>query len=708
MISNPPMTIDHAPHLLWLVLLLAGLGLARFRQKLSWGQALCTGLAALLLSIAALNPQRITQQHQPQPTQLLVLGEASPAQAEQLKQWQAAHPEIAVQNIPLPPPDAGKLTGDLRQLLPSSLASSGGLLIIPDTQRVGEQAVGELADWLRQRHIAGHLWLNPPGESTDGAGASADAYRLEILSAPSFALVGQAPTIQVKLLPPSTPPAPAANLVLVVEGERGAAQSVTITADQAQEITLPPLLPGTQQYRLVAKQADGTVLAGNPQQLLTLNGITQRLRILLVSSQPWAGGRVWRELLKSDPAVDLVHFTILRRPTSRDPANSNELALIPFPVDQLFGQQLNQFDLVVFDQDTANSPINPDVYGPALQRYVENGGALLVQMGTSSSEAVDVPKLPGPLLAPLLPVKCQAVLAKAFAVEPSQISASHPITQLFYNDNPRGRWNQGCIAGPNPAAASAASATTLLQDKAGHPMLVVASLGKGRIAQLLSDDLWLWNRQVDGGGPARPLLRNLIGWLRHENAFEARELIIDSDDNSIFWRQEHAINSDAPEPPPITVSEPDGTDTVLEWQKEPTSKPADAPLWSTSFPRVEDGLYSFTTNPQDPQKIARYFVMKETFVESDDRRPADLTAWKNLAEQSGGLVLAADASLPEPILLKTPPDQSAQKAGFWLRQNLATQLLSSQKTPIIPLAFLLVPALLLLLASWLGRVGRRK
>jgi hypothetical protein len=119
-------------------------------------------------------------------------------------------------------------------------------------------------------------------------------------------------------------------------------------------------------------------------------------------------------------------------------------------------------------------------------------------------------------------------------------------------------------------------------------------------------------------------------------------------------------------------------------------------------------LYSFTTNPQDPQKIARYFVMKETFVESDDRRPADLTAWKNLAEQSGGLVLAADASLPEPILLKTPPDQSAQKAGFWLRQNLATQLLSSQKTPIIPLAFLLVPALLLLLASWLGRVGRRK
>jgi hypothetical protein len=204
-------------------------------------------------------------------------------------------------------------------------------------------------------------------------------------------------------------------------------------------------------------------------------------------------------------------------------------------------------------------------------------------------------------------------------------------------------------------------------------------------------------------------LRNLIGWLRHENAFEARELIIDSDDNSIFWRQEHAINSDASEPPPITVSEPDGTDTVLEWQKEPTSKPADAPLWSTSFPRVEDGLYSFTTNPQDPQKIARYFVMKEkpeAAASDNQQRPADLTAWKNLAEQSGGLVLAADASLPEPILLKTPPPD--QNAGFWLRQNLATQLLSSEKTPIIPLGVLLVPALLLLLASWLGRVGRRK
>jgi hypothetical protein len=98
--------------------------------------------------------------------------------------------------------------------------------------------------------------------------------------------------------------------------------------------------------------------------------------------------------------------------------------------------------------------------------------------------------------------------------------------------------------------------------------------------------------------------------------------------------------------------------------------------------------------------------MKETFVESDDRRPADLTAWKNLAEQSGGLVLAADASLPEPILLKTPPPD--QKDGFWLRQNLAIQLLSSQKTPVIPIVYLLVPALGLLLASWLGRVGRRK
>ena len=71
---------------------------------------------------------------------------------------------------------------------------------------------------------------------------------------------------------------------------------------------------------------------------------------LLKRNLPNTGERVWRSLLKADPAVELVHFTILRPPTKVDNTPADQLSLIAFPVDELFNRKLNSFDLVIFDR----------------------------------------------------------------------------------------------------------------------------------------------------------------------------------------------------------------------------------------------------------------------------------------------------------------------------------------------------------------------
>ena len=74
--------------------------------------------------------------------------------------------------------------------------------------------------------------------------------------------------------------------------------------------------------------------------MFAVNGVRDRLKVLLISGEPYPGERTWRNLLKSDPSVELIHFTILRPPNKQDATPINELALIAFPVDELFDIKL--------------------------------------------------------------------------------------------------------------------------------------------------------------------------------------------------------------------------------------------------------------------------------------------------------------------------------------------------------------------------------
>ena len=130
---------------------------------------------------------------------------------------------------------------------------------------------------------------------------------------------------------------------------------------------------------------ENELAADSNRAVVNIEGVRDKLRVLLVSGKPHPGERMWRNLLKSDANVDLVHFTILRPPEKgSDGTPINELSLIAFPVADLFGRRIKDFDLIIFDR-YAQQSILPYVYLENIANYVRDGGALLMAEGPEFS-----------------------------------------------------------------------------------------------------------------------------------------------------------------------------------------------------------------------------------------------------------------------------------------------------------------------------------
>ena len=235
----------------------------------------------------------------------------------------------------------------------------------------------------------------------------------------------------------------------------------------------------------------------------TINGVRDRLRVLLVSGEPHAGERTWRRLLKADPNVDLVHFTILRPPEKDDLTPLNELALIAFPVRELFQVKLREFDLIVFDR-FSNRGMLPLAYLRNIADYVRGGGALLMSVG---------PEFAGPTSPGAHAARPGAAGARRPGRRHSGGRAALPPARHGARLPPSGhrgparrqhrRAGRGASWGRwyRRAARRCARRRTLMEGPDGAPLLVLDRVGEGRVALLLSDHIWLWSRGHDGGGP---------------------------------------------------------------------------------------------------------------------------------------------------------------------------------------------------------------
>ena len=245
-----------------------------------------------------------------------------------------------------------------------------------------------------------------------------------------------------------------------------------------------------------------------------------KLRVLLVSGEPHPGERMWRNLLKSDANVDLVHFTILRPPDkSTDGTPINELSLIAFPVADLFGRKIKDFDLIIFDRYSTQAVL-PQVYLDNIVRYVRDGGALLLAVGPEFETPEGLFNTPLGEISPARPTGEDVV--RAFRPEISRRRRQAP-----GRARPAGlarRARRPGAAGSAPSAPKLTTGVNIMQAGRSTPLLALSRVDKGRVALLLSDQIWLWARGYDGGGPHLDLLRRLAHWLMKEPELEEEAL----------------------------------------------------------------------------------------------------------------------------------------------------------------------------------------
>ena len=255
-----------------------------------------------------------------------------------------------------------------------------------------------------------------------------------------------------------------------------------------------------------------------------MNGVRDRLRVLLVSGEPHVGERTWRNLLKSDSAVDLVHFTILRPPGKQDGAPVTELSLIAFPTRELFLDKIDEFDLIIFDRYRRRG-ILPSSYLDNVARYVEKGGAVLVAVGPAFAGVESLYRSPLERILPATPTA--GVFEVGYAPRISELGMRHPVTEGLENFAPRPRAEDGSPGWGRwfrMIDLEERSGHTVMTGPEDRPLLVLDRVGRGRIALLASDQAWLWDRGFEGGGPQLELLRRLAHWMMKEPELEEEAL----------------------------------------------------------------------------------------------------------------------------------------------------------------------------------------
>ena len=376
--------------------------------------------------------------------------------------------------------------------------------------------------------------------------------RLLIQNAPAFAILGEEVKLTLKIADVGAVPAglpPVVDLTIAVDAD--APQTFSVPVEQ--DLELPLRLPhaGMNVLNMSIAAADGEITDRNNSAVVQINGVRDRLRVLLVSGEPHTGERVWRNLLKSDPSVDLVHFTILRPPEKQDDIPVEELALIAFPTRELFVEKIKDFDLIIFDR-FAMRGLLPMEYMDNVLQYVEQGGTVLVAAGPEYGSVDSLWRTP---LAAVLPAEPTGrVINQGFQPKLTDLGLRHPVTaDLAAGADTWGRWFR-------MIEVTAPRGQVVMTGPQDRPLLILDRVGEGRVGFLASDQVWLWGRDYEGGGPQLELLRRLAHWMLKEPDLEEDALLATtkSDVLSITRR----TLSDIP-PGDLTITAPDGTSVTL-------------------------------------------------------------------------------------------------------------------------------------------------
>jgi hypothetical protein len=686
---------------IWVVL---GLGLLCLLALLPglWRRAAGTlwraaAFAVLLLWLAGPRLVQESRETLPDIGLLVVDRTASMQVGDRARLAEAARASIAAQAAAMPDLDLRTITvpegGNAGTRLFDAIRRA--LADIPRARLAGTIAItdGQVHDAPDAKTQAAALGGAPLNVLIPARGEETDR-RIRVIEAPSYGIVGHKVTLRVAIEDLGTTHGGSARLTIRRDGEPPSVASVPIGHEQSIEI--PITRAGPTVVEMSAETLPGEVSTMNNRAVVAINGVRDRLRVLLISGEPNPGERTWRRLLKSDPSVDLIHFTILRPPEKDDLTPLNELALIAFPVRELFLDKIDQFDLIILDR-FQNRGLLPLPYLGNIADRVRAGGALLLSVGPEFSGPGSLAATPLGSVLPARPAPFGAVVTGAFRPLVTSLGSRQPITENLPGANPPELPGKPAIPPTwgdwyRRIQPTDVHGEVLMSSPDGAPLLIVDRAGEGRTALLLSDQIWLWSRGHDGGGPQAELLRRIAHWLMQEPELEENALTARVTDGRLLIERR---STDPAPPGQVAVTDPDGH--VASLALTPTSPgratvslPATTPgVW-----QVSDGLavaYA-AAGAADPPELA------------DLRATATIVG--PIARASGGGVHWLAGSTPRapaivPELRRPEPDRSASGSSWVGLERRHDHLVTGIAALTLLPAWAALPLLLgLLVLAW--------
>ena len=609
--------------ILWTVIVAACLFALLLFVSRSRGAAVRT-VALALIALALANPSFTREDRDPLSSVAVIVVDKSPSQnfGDRMQQTEAARAKIVDQLHRIPGLEvrvieAGQADSEtdgtrLFTALGSTLAD------IPSDRLAGVVMItdGRVHDIPAD---AGSLGFSAPVHALITGHRDERDRRVALVAAPRFGIVGQPQTITYRV---EDHGAGETTAQVTVRRDGDIVEMRNVPVGLPQTVTVPIPHGGRNIVEIEASPLADELTQVNNRAVVTIDGVRDKLRVLLVSGEPHAGERTWRNLLKSDPSVDLVHFTILRPPEKQDGTPINELSLIAFPTRELFQQKIDDFQLIIFDR-YARQGVLPIIYFDNITRYVRDGGAVLVAAGPDYASPTSIWRTP---LDAILPAEPSGnVTDRAFRPELTDLGQRHPVTRgLDGSEDKPPHWSEWFRV----VDTRSSTGTTVMQGPDAKPLLVLSHEGEGRVALLLSDHIWLWARGFEGGGPHLDLLRRLSHWLMKEPDLEEEALRLTVSGHDLLVRRQTMADEIAD----VTLTSPSGVARTL---KLDSTKPG---VWESTVPANELGLWRATdgklnalinVGPANPREYAEVTSTTEALAplaeatRGDVRRLAD-------------------------------------------------------------------------------------
>ncbi len=654
-----------------------GVALALWRGLQGWA---LRALAALVVLAALAQPSYQIEDRAPLSNIVLIFEDKSASQSlgERLDDTTTAANTLATQlttreNTEIRRIEVGDGDGDTGTLLMSAVSDAlaeeprgriAGIFLLSD---------GRVHDLERTPDLPAPMHLLLTGKETDWD------RRLIVKNAPAFAILGEPVTLTLRVEDDGAAPEATSTVIdISVDGAEPQQFDMPIGEDIELPITLPH--GGLNVIQFTVPTEEDELTERNNTALVQINGVRDRLRVLLVSGEPHAGGRTWRNLLKSDSSVDLVHFTILRPPEKQDGVPVTELSLIAFPTRELFLEKIEDFDLIIFDRYKRRG-ILPAIYLDNVRSYVEEGGAVLVAAGPDFASADSIYRSP---LADIIPAEPTArVFERGYRPGITELGDRHPVTSGLAGADTWGRWMRQIEV--DPIAGDVVMSG--IDDK---PLLVLDRVGEGRVALIASDHAWLWSRGFEGGGPQLDLLRRLAHWMMKEPELEEEALWAEPTGQTmriIRRTLDESIGS-------VTVTRPDGE------EEEITLEEVSPGRFEALYTGPDIGLYRLAEGDQDAvvglgPAAPREF--EQTIASGEALEPA--------VDGTRGGVRRLEDGVPG---IRTVGEGRPAAGRGWLgiTPREAFETLDVTQTPMLPGWLVLLLASGLILGAWL-REGRR-